>query len=410
MQPDWGRFTLRGGAAVEARLVAMVREVADAFEACLPREMVRALALIGGYGRGEGGIERRDGVEKPHNNLDFLLVARGSTVPDPATLKTTLDAVLQPISRRWEIGMDLGVVTDSKLRHSPCLVMWHDMRFGHKTVLGDRTFVPSLTRFTPEAIVPADIRNLLVNRGTLLVINQLLLERGRLFPEERRVLVKHAMKAVIGYGDALLFSEGAYHWSYAEKQRRMRTCRAASAGFRQAYEDAMEFRFEPCYERFLERDPASLAGDLLALLEPVHLACEARRVGLARPEWGAYPGAALARALVGGLTSPREVAKKLLHLATFQPARGGLGCMSHLGSRVSGMAGILPIAFPVVAYGLRDPRYRAWVAAVLRTDEASDAQIRAAYLQEWGRHGDLNFPLFLQRLGLDSAHEKGRPA
>ena len=95
---DWGRFTLLGGSAVEALLADIVHEVADAFAARLRPDQYRALVLIGGYGRGEGGIEIRDGGEHPHNNLDFLLVARHAPGTDPALLKADLDAILQPIS------------------------------------------------------------------------------------------------------------------------------------------------------------------------------------------------------------------------------------------------------------------------------------------------------------------------
>jgi hypothetical protein len=71
------RYTARGGAEVEARIRVLIGEVGEAVTAAVEPRHLRALLLIGGYGRGEGGVEVREGVEHPHNNLDFLLVTRG---------------------------------------------------------------------------------------------------------------------------------------------------------------------------------------------------------------------------------------------------------------------------------------------------------------------------------------------
>src|SRR5690606_3500364 len=120
----------------------------------------------------------------------------------------------------------------------PCLVMWFDMRFGHKVLLGDPSFARGLDRFRLSRIEPADVRNLLVNRGTLLVINDLLFDGpGGNDEAARRTALKHAMKAVIGYGDALLYFLGEYDHSYVEKQRRMRIRRDVPAAFRDLYDE-----------------------------------------------------------------------------------------------------------------------------------------------------------------------------
>ena len=67
------RYTLDGGPQVESRIEDLVRAVAAEVENRVSSASYRALLLIGGYGRGEGGVEVRDGAEHPHNNLDFLL-------------------------------------------------------------------------------------------------------------------------------------------------------------------------------------------------------------------------------------------------------------------------------------------------------------------------------------------------
>lgn len=199
------RYTRRGGPEVEARVAAIVDEATAALRAAIPSSLHRAVLLVGGYGRGEGGVEVVDGVERPANNLDILIVASrlGALVKGP--LKRLAEEALRPVAERGRIGIDVGVVARSVIERAPCRVFWYDMRFGHRTLLGDPGWAPSLDRFTAEAIQPSDARDLLVNRVTLLVINDAILELGVPAPDIRRQVIRHGLKAVIGAGDALLF-------------------------------------------------------------------------------------------------------------------------------------------------------------------------------------------------------------
>ena len=52
---DWGRFTARGGDLIEKELTAIVSQAAETVIQTVPADRYRALVLIGGYGRGEGG-------------------------------------------------------------------------------------------------------------------------------------------------------------------------------------------------------------------------------------------------------------------------------------------------------------------------------------------------------------------
>jgi hypothetical protein len=94
----------------------------------------------------------------------------------------------------------------------------------------------------------------MVNCGTLLLINDLLLEDEVSSLERRRTIIRHVMKGIIGYGDALFYVLGAYHWSYQERQRRMRKQVSVPESFRHLYDEAMEFRFQPSYVKYLEHD------------------------------------------------------------------------------------------------------------------------------------------------------------
>lgn len=395
------RYTLRGGAEVEARIAATLCEIRDIASGVAAPGELRALALIGGYGRGEGGVVRTPAGERAHNNLDLLLIMRGDDRGRREALRSRLSEAVAPVAARDAIGIDVGATSDTVLARSPALVMWHDMRFGHRTILGDADYLPSLARFTPEAIPDWDIRNLLVNRGTLLVINDLLLEGGRRRDADLRPIVRHAVKAIIGYGDALLHAEGQYHWSYAEKQRRMRACAAAPESFRRAYDEASEFRFEPDYERFAGRDLANWLAEVRQELAPIHLRCESRRLGQPGLTWGAYLDAALATQVREAAGSVRGAARAARSLLRSRPARG-LSPAAQAGWLLGGMRGALPCVYPAVCYPFVDAGYRERAAGLLGAADATAESLRRAYLGHWQTHGDINLGAALERLGAPS--------
>ena len=51
----------------------------------------------------------------------------------------------------------------------------------------------------------------------------------------------------------------------------------------------------------------------------------------------------------------------------------------------------LALAFPVVAYELRDPDYRRLARNLLHVESDAPRDLRRAYLKMWGQVGDSNF-------------------
>ena len=399
MRESWGRFTARGSAEVEDRIAALLEEVARKCRNTFVSSNCRALILLGGYGRGEGGVEVVDGRERPHNNLDFLAITNDLSPGDREKLKGQLQDALIPVSQKSDIAIDIGMTTVSKLGNSPSLVMWYDMRYGHKTILGDAKFVPSLAQFEVDRIPPWDVRNLLVNRGTLLLINEQLIASGKGALEEsvRKLIVKHIMKAIIGYGDALLFFLGDYNWSYAEKQRRMRARTDVAPEFRKLYDEAVEFRFQPQYPAYLTRDPSEWMALLREAFAPLHLICESKRLGAAGLTWEKYPELAFRHALFEDTLTPRAWLKRAYHGVFSSPCPVRMPLMARVGYRALGGQGLFPILFPVVAYRLEAPSLRELVAGACGARNTEHDELRRAYLHLWGRVCDTNFASFLQR-------------
>lgn len=385
------RLTVRGTDALEARLWALLDRIAETARTVVPDDVLRALVLLGGYGRGEGGVVHEDGEERPHNNLDLLLVTREEALGlrGRATTKSLgqeLQRVLARIGDEAGIGIDVGAIGDRALTRAPCLVMWSDMRQGHRTLAGDARFVPSLASFRPAAVEVDDVARLVANRVTLLVINRALLRRGAmaLTPEVRAAVVRHGMKAIVGVGDAFLFARGLYDGSYLVKRDRMRALGdQAPAELQELYEEAIAYRLAPDPRAAPSTHAAlSIWNDaLLRMASTVHLGLEARRLRSADLAWKGYARANLRHAL-------RD-------LTLGRAARSARDLL----------AGRFPVSavLPLVAYGQETA-----LAGRLLSSETSPASLDLAYLRAWARHGDPAFAAVAQKLGLDLAPTPAR--
>ena len=145
------------------------------------------------------------------------------------------------------------------------------MKYGHRLVYGNDGWLLNIKRYHSLNISLHDIRELLINRGTLLILNKKLLDKERLSLSEKKVIIKHLVKGIIGYGDALLYIHGKYHWSYKRKKELMWTIAPEYKTFARIYDYAINFRFNPHYDRILKADLHLLQSFILKNLENIHL-------------------------------------------------------------------------------------------------------------------------------------------
>ena len=371
------RYTRFGSPNVERRIGAMVAQAAGLVAKHFhPREL-RALVLLGGYGRGEGGIYYDNDLERPHNNIDLLLITTPWGALRKHALKQRLDDVLRPIVEQEEIGIDTGVISALELQNAHARVIWFDLRWGHRTILGDASLIPALPPLTAAEIEIDDIHNLLVNRASLLVINDAIIERGIASANDARFITKHLMKAIIGHGDVFLFLRGRYHASYLEKQKRMREFAAMVPDLAELYEIASTFRFAPDYEQYMN-------CDLVAYTEHI-------RVILAQT----YRDFELFQAGRGQAGNP-ELKDRGFHSKSWLRAI----CTGHHART------LLARTLPTVLHDSNDEQ-RQRTQRLLAAEASTPSALRKAYLRHWSRYGDPNFSKTAHQLGLslDEARE-----
>jgi len=389
---DHNTFTFSGDHRAEMVVANMLRRISETISNVIKPEDLTALVLLGGYGKGEGGIVHSNGQPHPHNNFDFLLVLKNCSPDKIAKIKSTVMQHIQKSSKQLNIGIDLSVISQKKITRMPTRVMWYDMKEGHKTLLGDKQFIPSLPH-TVDNIPSWDMRNLMVNRGSLLLINRICLQSPALGCDTKKLIIKHTMKAIIGYGDALLFSLNEYHWSYKEKLRRLVASEQVDTNFKTLYKSAMTFRFEPNYALYQETDLIAWQSQVIRQLKKIHLECEAKRLGVINLTWHQYLEAALSKLFTEDANSYREWIKKCLNL--IKPHPGSLPShykwMSTLGVLIANETNILPILYPFILFDIDDSSYQHFASSFLCVDRTDSQALNSAYLKKWGNQFDEHF-------------------
>ena len=244
--------------------------------------------------------------------------------------------------------------------------------------------MPSLTQHTLQNIPAWDARNLLINRGSLLLINRFLLAQNE--PERyRSTIIKHTMKAIIGYGDALLFSLGKYHWSYAEKQLRMANETSIEPEFKQLYLQAMSFRFSPSYSRFQNIELTAWNESIITALQPVHLRCERQRLNKPNITWTSYLKYAASDAFWHNDNQVKNLIKRTLGMTAGLAIIQEPSPWTYLALT---QAEKLPLCFPYVLY--RQGK---------QAENSADTLTRR-YLKNWQDFVDANLSNLLDGLGL----------
>lgn len=366
-------WTVAEEPSVEAQVSEAACHLAAAIQGRIPAGRIRVAAIIGGYGRGEGGVERVHGCGRPHNNLDVLVVTLGKRQLEQRHRKAVRTATAE-VAAACGIPVDVGYVTAHQLETSRPRVMWYDVRNGHRVLFGDTSFLSGLDRYRADNIPVDDVVDLITNRGALAVIAKTLM----LAEEPSDWAVKHAlkgtMKAIVGYGDALLWQRGLYHVSYQEKARRVEACADIDQAMRTLYAEAVDFRFRPDYQRYLGRESQWVLS-AIDELEVAHRTFASREFG-SEVQWRDYPEAILRRCLAA-----RPLRSWVAHLRAE--------------SRDFGNWGATPLRSKtwLEQLSLRRHRLAALLPEALYTGGAAASR---DFIRQWADECDANFPEILR--------------
>ena len=291
------RYTPDGDAGVESRIDCDQQLIAAAVMDVVPESHFRALVLIGGYARGEGGFRHSDGKPEPYNDYDYFVVVRGMNHAGRQTLKASLLELGHLLTARVGVEVDLAVLKEESLPGAEYSLMHAEMLWGHKVVAGEKAILDAMPPMPFAGLGLAEFTRLMLNRGSLLLMNRDALARGNCNEaQQREQFMKYLFKAVLACGDARLAAAGQYHPSYSEKWQRLQRLQwSAQEHFLPQYEMALQAKFHPAYEQYDAVDLAQCLQQVTDLWLETLANLESVRLGSHAGSWAEYASPAICK-------------------------------------------------------------------------------------------------------------------
>ena len=219
------RFTQDGDAALERNLAQICAQVATGVRALVPANQLAGVLLGGGYGRGEGGVFRTPAGDQPYNDMEFYVFTRGGAAPSAGwhTLATTLTTAAG-------IDVEFKLLPLAQLRRAAPSMFYYDLVVGHRWVIGDDTLLAGCNHHRDAARIPLhEATRLLMNRCCGLLFAAERLHRPDFSAADADFVTRNLAKAQLAFGDVVLVTQGQYHWSCQERQRRLLALPATAA-------------------------------------------------------------------------------------------------------------------------------------------------------------------------------------
>lgn len=379
--PAAGRFTLDGDGALEARLGRVCELVRHGVGRVVPPRRREGILLGGGYGRGEGGVLRTAGGDRPYNDLEFYVFVRGSTVLNEWRYRHALVELAHQLTAEAGVEVEFKIQSAAGLRRQPVSMFSYDLVQGHHLVAGSGGLLRGCEHHLRGDDIPlAEATRLLFNRCSGLFFARQRLERVAFASEDSDFIERNLAKARLALGDVVLTVAGQYHWSCRERHRRLMELSATEgipglAAIRTEHGRGVDFKLHP---RVPNRPAAELREDFRQVSQ---LACrlwlwlESRRLGAAFRTPGGY-----------ALHAPSKCPDT-------SPLRNWLVTARHLGPReLASLRAFryprerLLRALPVLLWQpalLGNSRVRARLQRDLRTTATTEAGFAGAYTRLW---------------------------
>jgi hypothetical protein len=278
------RFTIDGSDELELRLARTCESVAsEVCAAVAPRDLV-AIALGGGYGRGEGGVWRTEAGDQPYNDLEFYVFMRGNCLWQDRKYKRALEEIGNRLSRTAGLHVEFKVYSPEKLRGSPVSMFSYDLVAGHRLVFGGESVFDGCAHHLDASQIPlSEATRLLFNRCSGLLLASEMLRREELTSDEADFIGRNLAKAELALGDVVLTAFGQYHMSARERNRRLRDIRPPEAllwlgELQKRHARGLEFKMHPSRSWKTRDEFAREHRDVCELARQVWLWLENRRL------------------------------------------------------------------------------------------------------------------------------------
>ena len=287
------RYTWLGPVEVEDRIDLDQQRVRSAVQGAVDPDMLRALILAGGYGRGEGGYRWLDGQPLPFNDYDYFLVVSGVGRRALRRLRDRLAALGHQLSAELGLEVDFAVLAEERLPDLPPCMMYSELKWRHRTLAGDSSCLQAIRSPAPDKLPLAESTRTMLNRGALLLMNERSLRSKQpLTASGEEQFERYLAKAILASGEALLASQGSYHPVLQVRQERLAAQLAGTTpGFLDLHGQAAEFKYGARSTVGGGPDRAARQEEAVAAWRHALRILESRRLSAQLGDWPGYAAA-----------------------------------------------------------------------------------------------------------------------
>ena len=229
------------------------------------------------------------------------------------------------------------------------------------------------------------MRELILNRGMLLLLNEQILKRLNLMKADKKIVIRHMVKAIIGYGDGLYSLMAGIIGPTKEKSQLMLQIEALYPGYAKIYQQAIKFRFNPNYEKYEGRDLKAFNRYIISQSEKVHLNFEKVMQKKNDINWSDYLRSMLTNPFFNEKISLLNVAKIIKNLVLTK-INFSLKIQTVFFVFIFAIVSLMKTTVGMFPFHLYDQPFPESIENI----EENNLNLNA-YIRLWGGAGDINF-------------------
>ena len=210
------KYSLYGSPDFDQRVDADMEKIVKAIQKDPEGSHVKAIVLLGGYGRGEGTPLSVNGVEMPFNDYDLVVVSSHYSRGFTQRIRQ-----LEPLlTEQLGIPVDLYPHTFYTLKRAERSLLNYEMQRGHRVIWGSSKVLSMMPEISLKNLSLSEGTRLLMNRGKLLLDMDCRLSSSVALSDEEAIhFRKFLWKNHLAFGDCLLLANNAYDVLYQVKEK-----------------------------------------------------------------------------------------------------------------------------------------------------------------------------------------------
>jgi len=199
------------------------------------------LVLVGGFGRGEGGLILQNGQYRPENDYDFEMITNETV--DAKKLHQIERQLAQKLDVKW---VHIESRKKQSLPHLPFTQYIYDLKYGGRVIYGPKDLLQAIPSMSNSAMPLCEGEKLLHTRlWCFLGAYTADFETREPTKEETSFLISQMSKALLAICDAHLMLRGDYQVQYTNKSQHFLDNTSAPEDLKKLIRWATQYKLNP---------------------------------------------------------------------------------------------------------------------------------------------------------------------